>query len=390
MATAKDIGAFLWGPNGEKLSPEEVASRRKAADRMRMPQGYTPEGWWSLLGGLAREGVAGWKSGEADKAEKAGREGATEAFNAARESGDYLSVMADPWASSGQQSVSQALQGRAWDKEDQAAQWAREDARAAAARAAEASQPVKPIEVNGQLVNPYTGEVVGDYRDPPKPGFRPMTVEEKAAYGLPSDSAAQIGPDGKVDTIGGGGVNVDVNNMGNIPAGYQVQYDEAGNPVSMSPVPGSPAAAEAEAAAAKAKLAADNKAKGANIVVEDVGRAVDLINKDPALTTGFLGNALKGVGGLNANNVGALIDTIKANSAFDQLQAMRAASPTGGALGAVSDTENRLLQSAIGSLEQSQSADQLVYNLKRVQKIYGDIVDGPSGQVDYKSKYGLE
>lgn len=377
---------FVWGANGEQLSPEEVKSRRDRAENMRHPAGYTPKGWFSLLGALAGEGVGKYKSDEADRAEKSGHAKVAEALAAARQSGDYMSVLGDEWATPQQASVAQALQSRAWSQEDQAKAWAREDARAAVARSLAAAEAAKPkwktLEVGGDILRYNENdpdsrpEMFFDGPDA-QAGFRSLTPEEKAAAGLPPDTPAQVGPDGKIDVISGGGVNVDVNNMGNIPAGYKLDYDAAGNPVSMSPVPGSPAEIEAKAALEKARLAAENKAKGANIVVEDVGRAVDLINKDPGFTTGFMGNALKSVGGLNANNVSSLIDTIKANSAFDQLQAMRAASPTGGALGAVSDTENKLLQSAIGSLEQSQSAEQLVYNLKRVQSIYGDIVNGP-------------
>ena len=56
---------------------------------------------------------------------------------------------------------------------------------------------------------------------------------------------------------------------------------------------------------------------------------------------------------------------------------MRAASPTGGALGNVSDQEGARLASAYGNLEQSQSQAQFERNLKRVKNIYLDIVHGP-------------
>jgi hypothetical protein len=59
---------------------------------------------------------------------------------------------------------------------------------------------------------------------------------------------------------------------------------------------------------------------------------------------------------------------------------MRASSPTGGALGQVTDFENRLLQATIGNLEQSQSKDQLLYNLRRVKDTYLDIVHGPGNR----------
>jgi hypothetical protein len=41
--------------------------------------------------------------------------------------------------------------------------------------------------------------------------YRPMTVEEKIAAGLPPDMPAQIGPNGKIDPIGGGGQTINVN-----------------------------------------------------------------------------------------------------------------------------------------------------------------------------------
>ena len=43
---------------------------------------------------------------------------------------------------------------------------------------------------------------------------------------------------------------------------------------------------------------------------------------------------------------------------------MRDASPTGGALGQVSERELGFLQSVFGSLDQSQSAEELAYNIQ--------------------------
>jgi hypothetical protein len=57
------------------------------------------------------------------------------------------------------------------------------------------------------------------------------------------------------------------------------------------------------------------------------------------------------------------LDTIRANVGFDELQAMRDASPTGGALGQVSEQENRLLQSIRGSVDQFNSGQNVKENL---------------------------
>lgn len=177
-----------------------------------------------------------------------------------------------------------------------------------------------------------------------------------------------------------GATTVDARQMGNIPPGYQVQYNEQGQPISMSPIPGSPDFIKAQRereAFEKGKISQDRTSK---VVTEDIDRAVDLIDRSPFTTTGVAGSALSKIGGTLSNDVNQLITTIKANAGFDRLQAMRDASPTGGALGAVSERELTYLQSTIGSLDQSQTKEQLIRNLKRVRKAYADIIDGPQDQ----------
>lgn len=114
--------------------------------------------------------------------------------------------------------------------------------------------------------------------------------------------------------------------------------------------------------------------QAAKLVIEDIDRAIKLVETSTLPTTGFFGNVLKGVGNTGAHDVSKLVDTIKSNAGFDKLQAMREASPTGGALGQVAVQELVMLQSAIGSLEQSQSQEQFIANLKRVRKLYDDII----------------
>jgi len=92
-------------------------------------------------------------------------------------------------------------------------------------------------------------------------------------------------------------------------------------------------------------------------------------------TTGYGGQKLMNTGGTAANDLRATLETIKANVAFDKLQQMRASSPTGGALGAVSDKEMSLLSAALTSLDQTQSAEQLTQNLDNLEQIYKVIID---------------
>jgi hypothetical protein len=123
------------------------------------------------------------------------------------------------------------------------------------------------------------------------------------------------------------------------------------------------------------QAAAEQTAQSADIVGQDIQRARDA-SKDAWLpTTGLVGGFLSSIGGTGAHDVASLLDTIKANISFDKLQAMKAASKTGGALGAVSDTEIKLLQSTLGSLEQSQSHEQFIANLDRLATQYKGIKD---------------
>lgn len=75
------------------------------------------------------------------------------------------------------------------------------------------------------------------------------------------------------------------------------------------------------------------------------------------------------------------INTIKALIGFDQLQQMREASPTGGALGQVSERELSFLQSVAGSLNINQSTEQLKENLMRIQKSFQtlQLINSPDG-----------
>jgi hypothetical protein len=126
----------------------------------------------------------------------------------------------------------------------------------------------------------------------------------------------------------------------------------------------------------------------ADVVTGDVDRALNLVEKSMVPVTGF-GALASAVPGTPAHDLANLLNTIKSNAGFDRLQQMRASSPTGGALGNVSEMENKMLQATIGSVEQSQSKEQFVYNMKRLKDIYLDIIHGPGNRPDgQKTKQG--
>ncbi len=116
--------------------------------------------------------------------------------------------------------------------------------------------------------------------------------------------------------------------------------------------------------------------KVASIVIEDIDRGLKTIDNSILPTTGATGNVLSMVGGTAAHGLSKLLDTVKSNAGFQELSKMRAASPTGAALGSVTERELALLQSTIGNLEQSQPGDQLKDNMRRVKNTYLDIIHG--------------
>lgn len=155
----------------------------------------------------------------------------------------------------------------------------------------------------------------------------------------------------------------------------QIVLDERGAPIAI-PFKGGKAfrALEKEGDADVAKT--EQVGRYGDIVLTDLARARQKIQNAPwySPTTGMVGNILKDLGGTPAADVKALTSTVRANIGFDRLQAMREASPTGGALGNVTERELSDLQATLGSLEQSQTEAQLLENLDRLEKVYGTIM----------------
>lgn len=128
-------------------------------------------------------------------------------------------------------------------------------------------------------------------------------------------------------------------------------------------------------------------------------------------TTGY-GASLAALPATEAKALSNDLNTIRANIGFEELQAMRDASPTGGALGQVSEMENRLLQSVRAALDQYDKGENLAANLRIIrdsvtqlrslkeQQLASDRARASSGgwraspqtpdATTIKSKYGLE
>lgn len=124
---------------------------------------------------------------------------------------------------------------------------------------------------------------------------------------------------------------------------------------------------ELPAKRAKAAGALDGLERQWVVVGSDIDRAIQQADNDFPVTGIFsIANAIPGAPGYD---LAETLKGIRANIGFDRLQEMRNNSPTGGALGAVSENENQLLQAVNGSLAEGQSKEQLQRNLKRVKAL---------------------
>jgi len=153
-----------------------------------------------------------------------------------------------------------------------------------------------------------------------------------------------------------------------------IKYDAEGKPTLYNIKGGDPAL-KAEVAAKeqvekekKDRIAKAQTAFTSSNVGQAVRKAFDVVDKPGA--TGFLSKPARslGIGGTPADDMDAALNTINANTAFEQLKQMRAGSASGASgLGQVTDTEQQMLKSVIDDLRPYQSTGRVKEGLARVE-----------------------
>jgi hypothetical protein len=119
----------------------------------------------------------------------------------------------------------------------------------------------------------------------------------------------------------------------------------------------------------KEKLGANLLVRSIDSVIEEVGKAVK-IAKEGTLATGITGAVTSKVPGSPAYNLRKRLDTVKANLGFDRLQQMRDASPTGGALGSITERELERLEATLTNLDPNMGDKELIQGLEKVKGHY--------------------
>lgn len=146
------------------------------------------------------------------------------------------------------------------------------------------------------------------------------------------------------------------------PPGYRFLPDG-----DLEAIPGGPAAQKNEAREGIEATAQNAAIEQAQSQIVKVDQALKNVS---GWSTGWGGATFGSLPGSQAKDLQGDLDTIKANLGFSTLAEMKRASPSGGALGAISESEMRLLTSARESLDREQSKEQLVRNLNAVKTHY--------------------
>ncbi|MEO0426713.1 MAG: lytic transglycosylase domain-containing protein [Pseudomonadota bacterium] len=153
--------------------------------------------------------------------------------------------------------------------------------------------------------------------------------------------------------------------LGTIPPGYSAVQDPANAAgYRFEAVPGGPVDAERSATAETEQLGQQVGAEKFARLQGDIDRAIGLARD------GYATGAFSLLAGIpipsDARSLRNLVDTLKANLGFEAIQTMREASPTGGALGQVTERELGFLQSTIANLDTGAGEEELIRQLNKV------------------------
>jgi hypothetical protein len=204
-------------------------------------------------------------------------------------------------------------------------------------------------------------------------------------------------PDGRTEEVArgpawnpnSGGTNITIQQQGDKYAppapGYVQRTDESGG-IFQEPIPGGPVDREMKEAEAKAAMRKGTKEKFGGIVLQELNRAIDIVEKGGPLAAGrgAVVGRLDPAG--KASTLQGYFNTIKANTGFDYLSQMRQSSPTGGALGGIAVAELEMLQATMGNLDLTGNRKVLEDNLKRYYNEYSNIVHGTPEHIRANAK----
>ncbi|MET3560798.1 hypothetical protein ABID39_001514, partial [Bartonella japonica] len=200
----------------------------------------------------------------------------------------------------------------------------------------------------------------------PDGGYRTLTAEEKAEYGLPEDVPFQVSSSGKVIPIQG--------TQGAGPAaeaGYTLVKDKS-TQSGLRAIPITGSAAERKLIKEKNEALlryAEGIARGERLVNTSKD-LMEILDENPRIV-GTLGHLLSGVPGSEGADFAAILETLKSNIAIDTLQKMKSLAPNGASgFGNLSNVEFKALQNAVAALGTNLTSKQMKKSLQTIIDTY--------------------
>lgn len=343
---------FTW-QDGKLRSPQEVDRERKVAEALMFAKPQAT-GFWGALGQVGSSLSGSLMDSRADAYTEQGREAASNLFSGigSGSSADAISAAllnpAAEWATPQQSGIAEALFNNELRQSDPAYQL---DLAYKQAQIDQLNAP-QPVDPTSAIQN-YE-YLIGRGVDP-----------------------------AQAETMAFGAAGTTINNMGNIPAGYEVFQDPTSGSTQMRAIPGGPAAlaeeaaaAEQQALAAKGENASGRKDLATEIITGAANKARTALTSG-GMTTG-VGGAVAGVfPESQAAELRRQIDVLKANATIENLTAMRQASPTGGALGSVTEKEGAMLAAASGAIDPNATFEQVSAAIDNYERTLLQVVHGP-------------
>lgn len=366
-----NIGPWSREALGREVSADEFLSKPKIQDAIfnhkfgGYVEKYGPEGaaqaWFAGPGGVGKTGrkdVLGTSVGDyTQKFTRALGGNASRPTSSQADIAKLLALSNSPWASEGQRAVAQMLIGDYQRKQQMQAR--RNDPayqldlqyKQAQLDQMQNQQPDYPASVREFQFAKQNG-FQGSYQD-----F--LTAKQQAG-------AAQVST--TVNTGDKPGARPIVDKP---PKGYQRRWNPETQSYVDEPIPGSEVATDKERTGTKLDLAVADYDRKFNLVDSKLDDAISVLGEKGRWVAGA-GTILSGLPETDARDFKATLDTIKANLGFEELQSMRDNSPTGGALGQVSEREIAFLQAMQGNLDAAQSPEQLMQVLKEIKQRRAD------------------
>ncbi len=160
------------------------------------------------------------------------------------------------------------------------------------------------------------------------------------------------------------------------PVTRQPVIDETTGLPRAAAVPGSPAWVEQQAANQKAALRQNQATITSDTVIQAARNVREAISSGSLPTTGTAGRLAANLSESSAAEVRRQVDAIRAVAASENINAMRQASPTGGALGNASDADIKLLKDKAGALDPNAGRETFLRQLDDYERTLLRIVHG--------------